>query len=128
MLMLHALAQPYKKKWHNVIDTLVFSNLTIINALSIFIYTKSSEKLYKEMITAAVHIQSFFISLPLMVTLLLLVLWLVARIKHPVTCRWMNNSKCTADSVLDNEFPSRLSDSDSSDGGIDYNLLEEETL
>ena len=128
MLMLHALAQPYKKKWHNVIDTLVFSNLTIINALSIFIYTKSSEKLYKEMITAAVHIQSFFISLPLMVTLLLLVLWLVARIKHLVTCRWMNNSKCIADSVLDNEFPSRLSDSDSSDGGIDYNLLEEETL
>ena len=128
MLMLHTLAQPYKKKWHNAIDTLVFSNLTIINALSIFIYTKSSEKLYKEMITAAVHVQSFFISLPLMVTLLLLVLWLVARIKHLVTCQWMNNSKCTADSVLDNEFPSRLSDSDSSDEGIDYNLLEEETL
>ena len=127
MLMLHALAQPYKKKWHNVIDTLVFSNLTIINALSIFIFTTSPEKFYKEMISAAIHIQNFFISLPLMVMLLLLAFYLVLKIKHLLTCRWMDKSSCMSDSIFSNEFPSRLVDSDSSDGGTDYNLLEEET-
>lgn len=129
MLMLHALAQPYKKKWFNVIDTLIFSNLTIINTLSIFVYTKSPEKLYKEMITAAIHIQTLFISLPLVVMLLLLVFYLVWKGKQLITCQWINETQCRSDSVLINEFPSRLVDSDgySSDGGTDYSLMEQET-
>ena len=32
MLVFHALCQPYKKRLHNVIDTLLFGNLAIINA------------------------------------------------------------------------------------------------
>lgn len=132
MLMLHALAQPYKKKWHNVIDTLVFTNLTIINALSIFIYTKSPEKLYNEMITAAVHIQTIFISLPLVVVVFLLVFYLVSKVKHLITSQWMNKPqhRTWSDSILSSGFPSRLVDSNSSesDEGTDYNLLEEETF
>ena len=130
MLMSHALAQPYKKRWHNVIDTLVFSNLTFINALSIFVYTKSPEKHYKEMITAAIHIQIFLISLPLVVISLLLVFYLVLKIKQSVVAhKWTSKSRCRSvvDSILSNEFPSRLVDSDSSDGGMDYNLLKQET-
>jgi predicted outer membrane repeat protein len=128
MLMLHALAQPYKKKCHNAIDTLVFTNLTIINALSIFIYTKSPEKLYNEMITAAVHIQTIFISLPLLVMMLLLMIYLVSKLKYLVARRWMNKPQHRSDSILSNGFPSRLVDSNSSDEGTDYNLLEEGTL
>ena len=126
MLMLHALAQPYKKNWYNVIDTLIFSNLTVINALSIFVYTKSPEKLYKEMTTAAIHIQTFFISLPLVVMLLLLAFYLVSKVKQLITRQWINKIRCKSDSVLSNEFPSRLVDFDS-DGGTDYTLMEQKT-
>ena len=109
MLMLHALAQPYKKNWHNIIDTLVFTNLTIINALSIFIYTKSPEKLYNEMIIAAVHTQIIFISLPLMVVVFLLVFYLVSKVKRLVTSQWMNKSqhRTWSDSLLSSGFLSK---------------------
>ena len=40
ILMLHAVAQPYKKRWHNIVDTLIFSDLAIINGLTLFNYVK----------------------------------------------------------------------------------------
>ena len=130
MLTFHALAQPYKKRWHNVSDTLIFSNLTFINALSIFIHVKSPEKLYKEMINVALHIQTLLISLPLVVILFFLVFHVVVKLKQLVIDKRLSKSRCgsVADSVLGSEFPPRLVDSDDSDGNTNYNLLEEETV
>ena len=36
MLVLHALCQPYKKRLHNIIDTLLFGNLIVINAITYY--------------------------------------------------------------------------------------------
>lgn len=36
MLIVHALCQPYKKRLHNIIDTLLFGNLAIINAITYY--------------------------------------------------------------------------------------------
>ena len=42
MLGLHALAHPYEKKKHNIFDALVFINLALINAFTIFAYVHRS--------------------------------------------------------------------------------------
>ena len=43
MMVIHVLVWPYKKYWHNVLDTSLFLNLSIINSLNIFIYVYSRE-------------------------------------------------------------------------------------
>ena len=37
-LAIHSLVQPYKERLHNIIDTLLFTNLLIINSLSYYVY------------------------------------------------------------------------------------------
>ena len=127
MLMLHALAQPYKTKWHNVTDALIFSNLTFINALSLFIYIKSPEKIYKEIVVAAIHIQSFLVFLPLLVISLFLTFHMVIKLKQSDVCKWLSKSRCRSVNdhmyILSNEFPPRLVESDDSDESIDYSLI-----
>lgn len=38
ILALHSAVQPYKEKWHNFIDSMVFANLAIINGITLFNY------------------------------------------------------------------------------------------
>ena len=38
-LALHAIFQPHKKRRHNIIDSLLFTNLTIINGITLYNYT-----------------------------------------------------------------------------------------
>ena len=129
MLMLHALAQPYKKRWHNVTDTLIFSNLTIINALSLFIYLKSTEKLYREVVVAMIYIQMFLISLPLTVMFLLTIFHVVIKLKRSDFYKNLKCRKSRSGSIDDykNVFPARLIDSDDSDSdrSTDYNLFDD---
>jgi len=71
ILMLHAVAQPYKKRWHNIVDTLIFSDLAIINGLTLFNYVKvTTGKEEKESIKSTLaitsSIQLILILLPLM--------------------------------------------------------------
>ena len=40
VLALHAIAQPYKNRWHNIIDTSIFAILSAINAVSGLIVSK----------------------------------------------------------------------------------------
>ena len=70
ILMLHAVAQPYKKRWHNIVDTLIFSDLAIINGLTLFNYVKvTTGKEEKESIESVIattsSIQLILILLPL---------------------------------------------------------------
>ena len=41
-LIFHSSVQPYQKRWHNILDTLIFGNLAVINGLSMFLYFWSS--------------------------------------------------------------------------------------
>ena len=40
VVALHAIFQPYKRRAHNIIDTLLFTNLAVINGISLFNYTR----------------------------------------------------------------------------------------
>lgn len=43
ILAIHSMAQPYRTRWHNIVDTLIFANLAIINGLTMFNYAKVTE-------------------------------------------------------------------------------------
>ena len=64
ILTIHSLAQPYRNRSHNIIDTLLFTDLVFVNSLSYYIYLG---KLYPDMylyVTAAYVIQNLLIFLP----------------------------------------------------------------
>ena len=64
ILTIHSLAQPYRNRSHNIIDTLLFTDLVFINSLSYYIYLG---KLYPDMylyVTAAYVFQNLLIFLP----------------------------------------------------------------
>ena len=77
ILALHALFQPYQKRVHNIIDTLLFTNLLLINSItSIHYYLfQSQEKrhIIKEKIIDTVAVQMTLIYLPLFIVKLYLV-------------------------------------------------------
>ena len=67
ILSLHTIAQPYLKRAHNIIDTLLFSNLILINFLSLFNYHSShSQQSINSMVSSAA-VQLVLIYLPLVV-------------------------------------------------------------
>ena len=67
MLAFHAWAQPYEKHFYNLIDTLMLSNLAIVNGLSLFNYywVNYSTAGDKEIIVA-LAVQLFLIYLPIL--------------------------------------------------------------
>ena len=68
ILTLHTICQPYIKRAHNIIDTLLFSNLTLINFLLFFNYHKSrSQKPNNDAISSSVAVQLMLIYLPVVV-------------------------------------------------------------
>ena len=44
MLTLQAITYPYRKRWHNIVDVLLFANLAVFNAMTMFNYKKSAER------------------------------------------------------------------------------------
>ena len=79
ILALHALFQPYQKQVHNVIDTLLFTNLLLINSITCIHYylfqSQENRHTVKEKIVDTAAVQLTLIYLPLfIVTLYLLVI------------------------------------------------------
>lgn len=69
-LAFNAVLQPYKQHRHNVIDSLIFTNLAIINAISLYNYQKINEGRdnltdVTKILTATTAIQLVLIYLPL---------------------------------------------------------------
>ena len=66
MLAFHAWAQPYEKRFYNLVDTFMLSNLAIVNGLSLFNYywVNYSSASDKEVIVA-LAVQLFLIYLPI---------------------------------------------------------------
>lgn len=73
MLALHSICQPYVKKAHNVIDTLLFTNLAVINAISFANYymirNYGDSTRIRHQINTSVAIQLVLIHLPIAVPL-----------------------------------------------------------
>ncbi len=66
MLAFHAIAHPYKKQQHNVVDTLMFADLAIVNAISLYTYFWADyQSNSTSEITTAATIQLILIYLPI---------------------------------------------------------------
>ena len=66
ILTLHALCQPYKKRWHNVLDALIFMNLSTINAITLFNYHLTLNLTDEQLqINASSTVQVILLYLPL---------------------------------------------------------------
>lgn len=69
VLSLHAVCQPYIDKVHNIMDTMLFSNLAIINAISFANYHRArnyhrNKSLYSRTMNLSIAIQLVLIYLP----------------------------------------------------------------
>ena len=121
VLMLHCLCQPYRRRSHNIIDGLIFTNMTIINSLSAYRYYWYSTNLSKT--TQVFWIQLIMIYLP--------VICLTSIIIYKMICR----SGCFSSSNVESDddiLPSRLLDEvdilpdepDSDDLSHGYHLMD----
>ena len=82
MLTLQAITYPYHKRWHNIIDVLLFANLAVINAMTMYNYKKSKERTNDtRSINAVSAIQTILVSTPFVCMVCFIVLQLVLRIK-----------------------------------------------
>lgn len=83
MTSLHFVMQPHQNHWHNVLDLLIFSNLSAINGLSLYrigiSYRQNPSA--KSSIKVAGVIQLVLIFLPLLVALLYVLIKVVQRVK-----------------------------------------------
>ena len=66
-LIMHAVVQPYKQRWHNQIDILLLGFLVLINALTMYNYQNAYRDLirFKTEINIAAAVQILFAFLPL---------------------------------------------------------------
>ena len=76
MLVIHSLFQPYQQRVHNVVDTLLFMNLLLINSITIIHYAQFQGQDYRNQVNESVAktaiIQIILIYLPLSIMLLYL--------------------------------------------------------
>ena len=109
ILALHSIAQPYQKRWHNIVDTLLFVDLAIINALTLFIYSSAidgTQTVIESTIIIAASVQAIFTYLPLIYMIGYAILKIVCRVKPVLLqkCFKVERQMCTD---VD-EFPARL--------------------
>ena len=68
MLSFHSVAQPYQQKKHNIIDSLLFSNLALINGLSaVMIVISQNAATSQFLLGAIIYFQILLIYLPMLV-------------------------------------------------------------
>ena len=63
MFTLQATIRVYKKHWHNTLDTFLFANLAIINAITMYNYTSLNDEISINFFSA---IQTFLVLLPML--------------------------------------------------------------
>ena len=123
-LSFHALAQPYERRWHNILDGLLLTNLAAINGLTLYNYTKKSDPFGSiDQFTTAIisSIQLVLIYLPMIYMVGYVICRLLLGIKGVLLARKHKNG--LSQSQDDIELPARLIHSDSSDSekeDLDY--------
>ena len=80
IFMFHAMAQPYRVKWHNTVDTFIFGDLAMMNCLTLFNFIKVKEsKKHEQVFNTIFLIQLVLAVLPL-IYILVYVFTLLARV------------------------------------------------
>ena len=105
MLAIHSLAQPYEKRWHNILDTLFIADLAIINGMTFYHYTRVSSGLdYQHILVVTTSIQLVLIYLPMFYMVGYVAVYIAPKIKSVV----MRNKLNQPDLLDDDELPARL--------------------
>ena len=107
MVILTAACQPYKKKLHNLIDTLLFGNLTAINLITTYNYSNAKSN---DMNTtnALALIQNILIALPLLVMFCALLGKVILNKKMMLKVKQKTKEGNLLYAEEDDEFPARL--------------------
>ena len=80
MLAFHAIAQPYEKRYYNIVDAIMFANLAVINGISLYDYFLSlSSHRHNSTLDIFSSIQVALIFLPLIYMVIFLTLKFAAR-------------------------------------------------
>ena len=126
MLIIHALAQPYEKSWHNAVDILVFADLAVINGISLLNYDYTKETGFQDRVDIASSLQLVLIYLPMVYLAMYIIFCLFSKISRYFKRRDID----AGEPVNDLDFPARLiygdEDSDSENG--QYHNFEEYEL
>ena len=124
-LSIHALAQPYERRWHNIIDSLVFTNLAAINGLTLHNYIRASNPSsinYKHSIDIVSSIQLVLIYLPMTYMVGYVTCRQLSGIKGLLLTRKHKNDPSKLQDDI--ELPARLIHSDSSDSEKEYHQFQ----
>ena len=129
-LVLHAIAQPYRERWHNILDGLLIFNLAVITKITRFNYDYSkyyADESQTDPLPFSTSFQIVLMNLPLLYMLVYAVGNIVLRIR--TYCRRKKQSSSSnidmdrLEGEDDNEFPARMlddQDSESDNEGIHY--------
>ena len=79
LFTIHAVARPYKRRLFNIIDILMLANMSIINALTWYIFNTSSFGGDRQSIEVAISIKIILMYLPLLALLVTIILWFVRK-------------------------------------------------
>lgn len=115
-LFVHAILQPYKELKHNIIDSFIFTNLAIINAISLFNYQKVTEGKdnldeAKHALTITTTIQLVLIYLPLVCVVIYSIWWALNWIKKNRKMKKISRLDHTQQILLDSTYLPPLRDS-----------------
>ena len=77
MLTLQATIHPYHRRWHNIIDALLFADLAIINAMTLHNYNRSQKPYFTTSIDVVSALQTILILIPFAVMLCFVITKLV---------------------------------------------------
>ena len=85
MLTLHAIAQPYEKRYYNIVDAFIFADLTIINGISLYdYYWAQYQSTHESVLKTFSSFQVVLIYLPILYIVIILSLKLACRFSEKV--------------------------------------------
>ena len=114
MLLIHALVQPYKKKIHNILDSLLLSNLALTNMATIFIRHGTMQS-YQKSTNFIAAIRALLTTIPLLCFLFLVCKAILLKIIRERIC--VKPPKHKENTETDLDIPFRLlNDSECDDG------------
>ena len=104
-LLLHAICQPYKKRLHNIIDALLFTNLAVVNSITLYNYSNVKSDLDT---SYNIHISSWIQAILIVTPLVVALMYLVVKF---ILCKILSKkSLAKPESIPEEiEMPARLS-------------------
>ncbi len=106
IILLHAVCQPYKERVHNIIDTLLFINLSVINGITMYNFSSVESNATSNHMTVILgYIQSMLIGLPFLVVILCFLKKVIFSIKLLIARKFKKENSSENE---EDELPARM--------------------